>query len=86
MEQAGFRGPRDGARMQQMKKATKIWLDHLKKKGSLGYLNTAGKTILTEFYRNKVRGMGWFHPSQDFFQMLANVEMFLYEVMNYWLS
>jgi hypothetical protein len=30
--------------------------------------------------------MGWFHPSQDFFQMLANIEIFLYKVVNYWLS
>lgn len=56
------------------------------KKGSLGDLSTAGKTILTKFYRNKVRGMGWFHPSPDFFQMLANVKMFLFKAVNYLLS
>jgi len=36
MEPAGFKGPRDAARMQHMKKATKFWLGHLKKKRQPG--------------------------------------------------
>jgi hypothetical protein len=69
-----------------MKKGTKFWSEHLKKKGSLEDLGTAGKTILTEFYRNKMRGMGWFHPSPDLFQMLACVEIFLFKAVNYLLG
>jgi hypothetical protein len=30
--------------------------------------------------------MGWFHPSPDFFQMLAYVEIFLFKAVNYLLS
>jgi len=32
IEQAGFRGPRDGECMRHMKKATKFWSENLKKK------------------------------------------------------
>ena len=69
-----------------MKKATKFWWENLKKKGSLGDLSTAGKTILIEFYRNKVRGMGWFNPFPNFFQMLAYVKIFLFKAVKYLLS
>jgi hypothetical protein len=55
----------------------------MKEKGGLGSLSTARKTILTEFYRNKVRGMGWIHPAPDFVQMLAYVNMFLFKAVNY---
>lgn len=65
--------------MRHMKKVTKFWSEHLKKKGNLGDLSTAGKTVLTEFYRNKVRGMGWLHTSPEFLQMLAYVEIFLFK-------
>lgn len=72
--------------MRHMKKVTKFWSEHLKKKGSVGDLSTAGKKILIEFYRNKMRGMGWFHPSPDFFQMLAYVEIFLFKAVSCLLS
>jgi hypothetical protein len=72
--------------MRQIRKATKFWSEELNKKGGLGDLSTAGRTILTEFYRNKVRGVGWFHSAPNFVQMLAYINIFLFKMVNYLVS